>query len=92
MMTQTAIRDKILEIKDLKKMKSELEDMIKAAEDEIKQEMTELQVDDVNFGEFHVIWKPVVTQKFDATAFKKASPELASRFMIASTSRPFKIY
>lgn len=92
MMTHDAIRAKIAELKELKNMKSEIEEMITAAEDELKAEMTERQQEEAIFGEFKIVWKPIVSQRVDTTAFKKAAPELASRFMVASVSRPFKIY
>lgn len=92
MMTHEAVRAKIAELKELKNMKSEIEKMIEDAENELKAEMTERKQEEAIFGEFKIVWKPVVSQRVDTTAFKKAVPELAERFMVASVSRPFKIY
>lgn len=92
MMTHEAVRAKIAELKELKNMKSEIEKMIEGVENELKAEMTERKQEEAIFGEFKIVWKPVVSQRVDTTAFKKAAPELAERFMVSSLSRPFKVY
>ena len=92
MMTQEMMQDKIANLKELKRMKAEIETMITDAENELKVEMTERKLDEVVAGQYKIIWREVISQRIDTAAFKKARPKTAAQFMVATVSRPFKVY
>ena len=42
-------------------------------------------------GEYKITWKPVTTARLDATALKKALPDVAARFTKETTVRRFSV-
>lgn len=81
---------KITTLQELKRLRDELDAEIESAQDEIKVAMgdTETGV----FGPYKVTYKPVISNRLDTTAIKKAFPaETLAPYMRASTSRPLKI-
>lgn len=79
------------ELYDLKQMKTELEDEITALEDRLKQEMTDREVDELAAGGHFVRYTEYTAMRFDASAFKKAEPELAAAYTKATTGKRFTI-
>ena len=45
----------------------------------------------VQAGEYKITWKPVTTARLDATALKKALPDVAARFTKETTVRRFSV-
>ena len=45
----------------------------------------------VQAGEYKITWKPVTTARLDATALKKALPDVAARFTKETTVRGFSV-
>lgn len=90
-MSQIEIIRKIEALQELRRMQEELAVEIEAAQDEIKAYMTEQNTDYLTAGGYKVSWKAITSSRFDATAFKKAMPELAERFMKSSTTRRFSV-
>ena len=88
-MSNPNLTPKITELMELKRMRDELDAEIQAAEDEIKQAMGD--DDTLLAGPFKVTWKAVTSSRLDSTAFKKALPEIAARFMKQTTTRRFSI-
>lgn len=91
MMTIKELEKKAAEIKELERMKEELEAEISTMVDEVKAEMTEMGTDSVIAGAFKISWKTIVSSRLDTTALKKALPEVAARFMKETSSRRFLI-
>lgn len=90
-MTIKELEAKAVEIKELERMKEELEAAIEAARDEIKAEMTAEGTDSLVAGAFKISWKLVTSSRLDSTALKKALPDVAARFMKESSARRFVI-
>ena len=88
-MSNTEMRTKIRELKELKLMQEELAAEITAIEDAIKAAMGDEE--QIIAGEYKVTWKPVTSSRVDTTALKKALPDVAEQFMKSSTSRRFLV-
>ena len=46
----------------------------------------------VEGNRLRVYWKPTTSERLDSRALKKDHPEIASKYMKKSHSRPFKVY
>lgn len=79
------------ELAELKQMKAELEDAISALEDAFKAEMTARETDEMSAGSYTIKWSEYTSMRFDASAFKKAEPELAAQYTKTATARRFSI-
>ena len=62
-----------------------------ASLDAIKAHMTAIDADTLAGADYKITWKTVTSSRFDSTAFKKAMPELAERFIKSTTSRRFTV-
>ncbi|MFV0518480.1 MAG: hypothetical protein ACK5MV_13890 [Aminipila sp.] len=90
-MSRTELTSKVRELKELKIMAEELEAEITAIEDTIKAEMTAQGVDEMAVDVFKIRWKPVVSNRFDTTAFKKTHADLYGQYVKATESRRFTV-
>ena len=90
-MSKTEMTNKVRELKELKAMADELAAEITAIEDSIKADMTAQGVEEMTVDVYKVRYKTVKSSRFDTTAFKKAMPELAARFMRETESRRFTV-
>ena len=90
-MSKTEMTSKVRELKELKAMADELAAEITAIEDSIKADMTAQGVEEMTVDVYTVRYKTVKSSRFDTTAFKKAMPELAARFMRETESRLFTV-
>lgn len=93
-MANNNINATIRELAEYSRMAEELSAQIESLKDEIKAYMTEAEVDELlgENGE-HVIWKSVISNKFDSTAFKKSEwGELYKEFTKVTETKPFKFY
>lgn len=90
-MSKTEMTSKVRELKELKAMADELAAEITAIEDSIKADMTAQGVEEMTVDVYTVRYKTVKSSRFDTTAFKKAMPELAARFMRETESRRFTV-
>lgn len=88
-MSQNQIIATVTELQELKRMQEELQAEIDSLTDAIKAHMTEAQVDTLTAGAWKVSYKAVTSNRLDSSAFKKAMPELAERFMKTTTTRRF---
>lgn len=59
--------------------------------DEIKQEMVSRNIEEMTVGQYLVRWTSVLSQRFDATAFKKVMPEIYKAYTKQVASRRFTI-
>ena len=82
---------KIKELRELRRMAEELQQEIDGITDTIKAEMTARNVDTLTGTDWKVTWKSVTSNRLDSTALKKELPDIAARFMKASTSRRFTL-
>ena len=79
------------ELAELKALRTELEDEISALEDKLKAEMSLRETDELSAGAYTIKWTEYTTMRFDASAFKKAEPELAAAYTKTATARRFSI-
>ena len=82
---------KIKELRELRRMAEELQQEIDGITDTIKAEMTARNVDTLSGTDWNATWKEVTSNRLDSTALKKELPDIAARFMKASTSRRFTL-
>ena len=59
--------------------------------DAIKQEMLNRDTEELSAGQYIVRWTPVLTQRFDSTAFKKVMPEVYKAYTKQVSSKRFTI-
>lgn len=85
------IRQAVQDIRELTRMKEELEAEITAAQDIIKAEMSAQQVDTLTGADYKVTWKEVISSRIDTTALKKALPELCEQYTKQTTTKRFCI-
>lgn len=92
--TLAEIQKTMKELAEYTAMKEELEANIESLKDEIKEYMKEENVDELlgENGE-HAVWRKVISNRFDSTAFKKSEwGELFKKFTKTSETRPFKFF
>ena len=85
------ITNLIYDIKDREQVKKQLETEIEQAKDEIKQTMTDFDLDELTADVFTVRYKPVVSTRFDAAALKAKNKKLYDMFLKTSESMKFTI-
>lgn len=85
------IKNAVKDIRELTRMKEELEAEIQAAQDVIKAEMTAQDVDTLTGGDYKITWKEVVSSRLDTSAIKKALPDIAQQFTKTTTTKRFCI-
>ena len=90
-MSTNEMTARVRELKELKAMADELAAEITVIEDEIKAEMIARNTDEITVDVYKIRWTKVLSNRFDTTAFKKAMPELAEKFMKQTESRRFSI-
>ena len=90
-MNQDELIRKCTELKELKIMAEELQSEITAIEDNIKAEMTEQNVSELQVGIFKIRWTPVTSNRFDRNAFKKGYADLYKQFTKVIESKRFSI-
>jgi predicted phage-related endonuclease len=90
-MSRTDINNTVKEIRELKRMREELDAEIAAAEDLIKAEMDRTSNYTIVGDDYKVTWNEVTSSRVDTTALKKAMPEVIEKFMKTTTSRRFCI-
>lgn len=80
---------KVKDLRELKRMREELDVEITAAEDCIKAEMTARGVDSIAGADWKITWKLVKGSRFDSAAFKKANPDVYDLFAKPTETRRF---
>ena len=90
-MSTVEITSKIDALKDLETLIEEAKAEAEALRDEIKAEMLSRNTEEMEAGQYIVRWTPVLTQRFDTTAFKKVMPEVYKEYTKQVSSRRFSI-
>ena len=83
------LNSKVKELRELRRMADELAAEIEAIQDTIKAEMTARDVDTLTGDDWKATWKAVTSTRLDATALKKALPDVAARFSKTTSIRRF---
>ena len=90
-MSTIEITSKIEALKDLESLIEEAKAEAEALRDEIKTEMLNRDVEELEAGQYIVRWTSVLTQRFDTTAFKKVMPDVYKAYTKQVSSRRFSI-
>ena len=91
--TLSEINATIAELAEYTRLQEELTAQIDSLKDQIKDYMTTEGIDEMlgEQGE-HIIWKDVISNRFDTTSFKKSWLELYNSYTKPSKTRPFKFF
>ena len=90
-MSATEITASVHELRELKRMKEELETQIEALTDGIKAYMTAENKDEISGTDWKCTWKDVQNTRFDSKAFKADNPGLYGRYSVTTTTRRFSV-
>lgn len=90
-MSTTEIASKIEALKELEALIEEAKAEAEALRDEIKSEMLSRNTEEMEAGQYIVRWTPVLSQRFDSTAFKKVMPDIYKSFTKQVSSKRFSI-
>lgn len=81
----------VRDIKEHEQVKRQLDSEVKAMQNEIKQAMTDLGIEEMQADVFTIRYKPVVSARFDSAAFKSKHEDLYKMFLKESSSMKFTI-
>ena len=88
-MSRNELQAKAKEVKELMRMREELDAEITSLQDTIKAELGETE--EVIAGEYKIRWTTVISNRFDTTAFKGKYADLYGQFTKESVTRRFSI-
>ena len=86
-MSTTELEMKIRELRELQALIEEAQEEAESIKDQLKAHMGERE--ELRAGGYKITWKPVTSSRLDATALRKALPEVAERFTRSTTVRQF---
>ena len=90
-MSTIEITSKIEALKELEALIEEAKAEAETLRDEIKSEMLNRNTEEMEAGQYIVRWTPVLSQRFDSTAFKKVMPDIYKSFTKQVSSKRFSI-
>ena len=90
-MSTNQIKKKIETLLEWEKIMEEAKAEADALRDELKQEMLIRNTEELTVGQYIIRWTSVLTQRFDATAFKKVMPDIYKAYLKQISSRRFTI-
>ena len=88
-MSTQELEIKCRELRQLQNLIEEAQAEAETIKDAIKAAMGAQEA--VQAGEYRITWKNVTTARIDATALKKALPDVAARFTKETTVRRFSV-
>lgn len=83
------MESKAREIKELVRMREELDAEIASLQDEIKAAMGDQE--QMVCGEYKISWKHIESRRIDTTALKTAMPDVAAQFTKTTGTRRFTV-
>lgn len=91
--TLVEIQKTMKELAEFTAMQTELEAQIDSLKDELKEYMKDEDIDELlGLNGEHAIWRPVISNRFASTEFKKVHADLYKAFTKQTETRPFKFY
>lgn len=90
-MTDKNLDKKIMELKELKLMRSELDEEITKLENELKEEMKLRKTYVLSVGIHKLTYKSIASKRFDSKALKASDEGLYNRFVKVSQSMRFTV-
>lgn len=90
-MGERALQNRIEKMKELERQQEALQKQIDELKDQIKQDMEQKGVEELQAGSFLIRWKMVFSNRFDAKAFQKEHESLYNQYLKQTQSRRFTI-
>ena len=90
-MSQKEIISKIESLNELESFIEEIKAEADAIRDSIKAEMLDRDTEELEAGQYIIRWTPVLSNRFDTTAFKKLYGDLYKAFTKQTASKRFSI-
>jgi len=90
-MSTNEITSKIEALKEWEALISEAQSQAESIRDEIKAEMTERNIEELEAGAYIIRWTSILSNRFDTTSFKKAHNDLYKEYTKQTASRRFTI-
>ena len=90
-MTNSELIKKIEALNEWEAILEEAKNEVEAIRDEIKADMTERDLEELDLGQYIVRWTSVLSNRFDTTAFKKVYGDLYKAYTKQVASRRFSI-
>lgn len=90
-MSTNQINSKIEAILELERISQKAKEEAELLRNEIKQEMMIRNAEELTVGRYIIRWTSVLSQRFDATAFKKVMPDIYKAYLKQVPSRRFTI-
>ena len=90
-MSTNQMKRKIEALLEWEKIIEEARAEVDALRDELKREMMMRNTGELTVGQYIIRWTSVLTQRFDATAFKKVMPDIYKAYTKQVASRRFTI-
>ena len=90
-MSQNEIITKINALQDWEALMEEARAEAEAIRDELKQLLLSRETSELTAGQYIVRFTPVLSQRFDSTAFKRDHSQLYKEYLRQSESRRFSI-
>lgn len=88
-MSRQELQNTISELRELRRMREELENQIESMTDRIKAQMLSERTDTLEGVDYRVTWKNVQSSRLDAKALKTAMPDTYARFTRITESKRF---
>lgn len=90
-MSTNQITRKIEALLEWEKIMEEAKAEADVLRDELKQELLVRNTEELTVGQYIIRWTSVLSQRFDATAFKKVMPDIYKAYLKQVSSRRFTI-
>ena len=90
-MGERALQNRIRKLKELEAQQKALEEEAEKIRQEIKADMEEKQVEEMQAGSFVIRWKTIFSSRLDSKALKAALPEIYSQYCKSTSSRRFTV-
>lgn len=90
-MSRNELINKIEALNEWESLMEEARSEAEAIRDSIKAEMLERETEELTAGKYIIRWTPVLSNRFDSTAFKKLYGELYKNVTKQTASRRFSI-
>ena len=90
-MSKNELISKIEALNEWEALMEEAKAEAEAIRDSIKAEMLDRDTEELTAGQYIIHWTPVLSNRFDSTAFKKMYGELYKAFTKQTASRRFSI-
>ena len=90
-MTEKMIENRVKKLQAIEAQQKELEAAAEVIRAELKADLEQKGVDELQTKNFVLRWKEIITSRIDSRAMKAALPDVYGQFCRATTSRRFTI-